>query len=946
MLIYCGEILSNPFAMIPNTIEGKNIKPLVLNGNWKFLRKTDKSYNLIKNISSLEDIKVPGEWLMQGFEIGGDERVAYYKKFKVSNDWRGKLIKLRFDALHSDAQVFLNGKRVGDFSLVATAQELDVTNQVEIGKENILCVGLKSLSLADTLASYSQYATHTTGGIIRKVQLFAVPQNHITSFSYSTELNFNCTSAIIALKYCIQADDEFFEIEENFEFDHKKQNFEILKIDKEYLNGKYYVTKTIRVNNPKLWNCETPNLYNMDFNLKIKDRIVEQLNKKIGLRQIEIVANNLFVNKVPIKLKGVNRHEVHPLLGRSLNMKLWRKDVELFKQANVNYIRTSHYPPAEEFIQLCDSIGLFVELESAFCWVGHGANSKWKEADFADNAFNKIIKLTHENTISFYKNYPSIIIWSMANESAWSPLWEKAYRRIKKLDNTRPISFHDQSYGGYNNFGSSMCDIANMHYPGPSGPKVAQEFERPILFGEYAHLNTYNRQEIKTDPAVRDMWGKDFYSMWNNMYHSRGCLGGAIWSGIDDFFILPNKTMVGYGEWGPIDAWRRSKPEYWHMKKSYSPVRVFNTEFESFKEMKLLVQNRFFYTNLKDVEFELSQGNINKTVKLEAKPGVTSFVSVPNSFEFDEKKDVNLKITYNNTEIDRYKLSVPKNKSYKINKSNNYLCEATDDYLRVKARDKCWEIDKRSGLISAIKNNDEYVMDNEIGFMLLPLKSGPCKTEHSLNIKLLNEKCKNWKMHKLYNYMEDSSKIVCIGEYNEAKVKYEYIFNTTGYVNINYSLVMKKDINPRQIGVVFPLSKDYVDLSWSKKSFWSCYPSDHIGRTEGKASFETYKFDLNSAFKEPENRWFADKNELGSNDFRSSKTNIYWASLSNGKLSFTTFSDAKSYVRCFGGKAHVSMLIGNFITGGNDIFFASHHSNTRMKLNKGASYSSSIRIKF
>ena len=90
-----------------------------------------------------------------------------------------------------------------------------------------------------------------------------------------------------------------------------------MKIDKQYLNGKYYVTKTIRLNNPKLWNCETPYLYDLDFKLKIKDRIVEQLNRKIGLRQVEVVANKLFVNKVPIKLKGVNRHEVHPLLGRS-----------------------------------------------------------------------------------------------------------------------------------------------------------------------------------------------------------------------------------------------------------------------------------------------------------------------------------------------------------------------------------------------------------------------------------------------------------------------------------------------------------------------------------------------------------------------------------------------------------------------------------------------------
>ncbi len=329
------------------------------------------------------------------------------------------------------------------------------------------------------------------------------------------------------------------------------------------------------VANPLKWNAEYPVLYKLRLQLT-SDAGTEVIEKKIGFRELTVVGNQLFLNGSAIKLHGVNRHEVHPLTGRSLNMELWRKDALLYKEANVNYIRTSHYPPAEEFIDLCDSAGFYVELENPLVWIGHNANLNMKFREAWDLRLRKELIKTTRETITFYRNHPGIIIWSLANESAWTDNWRAAHEAADSLDPTRPKTFHDQAYGDYNNYGSISMPIANIHYPGPKGPDMAENFERPLLFGEYCHLNTYNRQEIATDPGVRDAWVQGFHSMWERMYKSKGCLGGALWSGIDDAFMLPEGKLVGYGEWGPIDGWRRMKPEYYHVKKTYSPVIINN----------------------------------------------------------------------------------------------------------------------------------------------------------------------------------------------------------------------------------------------------------------------------------------------------------------------------------------------------------------------------------
>ena len=262
-----------------------------------------------------------------------------------------------------------------------------------------------------------------------------------------------------------------------------------------------------------------------------------------------VAGNQLFLNGSPLKLHGVDRHEVHPLSGRCLNIDLWRKDARLYKEANVNYIRTSHYPPAEEFIDLCDSIGLYVELENPLVWIGHGANQKLDVREAWDLRIrNELIKTTKE-TITFYRDHPAIIIWSLANESAWTENWHATKDSADIFDPTRPKSFHDQAYGAYNNYGSVVMQIANVHYPGPQGPDIADTFPRPLLFGEYCHLNTYKQAGNSPlipesgKPGVQDSTG-----CGKKCTDQKDALAEAIWSGIDDR-IYAARWKTG-GLWG------------------------------------------------------------------------------------------------------------------------------------------------------------------------------------------------------------------------------------------------------------------------------------------------------------------------------------------------------------------------------------------------------------
>ena len=950
-----GQELPVPdYTPKPLAVSGVQVPVINLNGEWNFCPDPGKNFwqNQDSRKQNWKPIRVPGEWGMQGFKVETNVRAAYRKEILIPSDWNSMRIILKCDGLYSDARIYLNGKLAGTHQGGFTPAEFDLTTLARPGKNNQLVIGLISESLADTLASASQYAAHQLGGITRKLELFAIPETHIGKMHLSTDLDPGNRDAYLNLAagFRLAAKSVGTELEMDVVLIPPKSGSKekvtrsftftpaagVIALDKQF---------SLKIFNPDKWDPEHPNLYNAEITLKSKGRVLETVNYRFGFKETVVAGNQVFVNGKPIKLRGVCRHEVHPTKGRSLTMEEWKEDIRLFKEANVNYIRTSHYPPAEEFIALCDSAGFFVELESPLCWVGHGANIHWAAADPHEMSLYQLIRQLVLESVGQYRNHPSVLIWSMANESQWGPIWDTILQEVNRLDPTRPVSFHDQAFGGYNNYGSQAVQIANFHYPGPSGPEMAWKSERPLLFGEYCHLNCYNRQETITDPGVRDDWGRGLERMWENMYHSRGNLGGAIWSGIDDIFFLPDGRAVGYGEWGPIDGWRRPKPEYWHLKKTYSPVKIGITSLpvpQQGQPVRLGVENRNLFTNLGEMEIRWKLRDENGTGSVWAEPGQTGLMvinpkSQPESGDF-------LEITIYSPQkylVDSYLIRFgprqsPARKVSSPGEEPELLIQG--DRVVVTSGGFEWVFSAKSGELIEAGKPGQLILAGNPDLQMLPLTSGPCVTDYKLDIQPLNDLCSNGR-GKLTGTGKDKGKVVLTTafSYDQADLELTWTFDNTGVACVEYTLKSKIDINPRQVGLVFTLPGEFRKLAWEREAQWTIYPDDHIGRQAGTAvPFPAQGKGQFHFGVQPSWPWSSDFNSMGSNDFKATRENIWWAELKNSENhGLLVVSDGKDAVRCWVDNQSVYMLVATFFTGGGDLFFSGHHEKERKPLKTG-----------
>jgi len=439
------------YYAVPVGVAGLSSPVLPLNGTWKFKPLFRPDYTGVKtNIRRWKDIRVPGEWVMQGFEVEAGKAAAYARDFLLPSAWKGKKVVLRCDAVFSRAEVWVNGRHAGSHLGGMTPFELDVTPLVRPGKNNRILVAVTAETKADTLMSGSQYAAHSLGGILRKIYLYALPQVYAGDLVITTDMQDDFTAADLSVTASFYRDTrKGAEAKVSFRLfdpEGKEVSLPAYKNELVFDGDANVLRKTFRfpLDGVKTWDPEHPRLYRLVMNVASGGE-GETMVKRVGFRRIEVVGNKMFINGRPVKMRGVNRHETHPLLGRSLNDTLWQMDAEIFKAGNVNYIRTSHYPPAEEFVAWCDSLGLLVELENPFCWVGHGANAAWKKDDPQAPSLYDFLEHTAGEVIAFYRNHPSVTIWSMANESAWGPNWGKLLQFYRTTDPTRPVSFHDQA---------------------------------------------------------------------------------------------------------------------------------------------------------------------------------------------------------------------------------------------------------------------------------------------------------------------------------------------------------------------------------------------------------------------------------------------------------------------------------------------------------------------
>ena len=290
----------------------------------------------------------------------------------------------------------------------------------------------------------------------------------------------------------------------------------------------------------------------------------------------------MLVNGHQVKLRGACRHDIHPTLGRTTTLELDSLDAVLFKQANMNFVRTSHYPPTERFLEFCDRYGIYVESETAVCFVDTYRQKNYKPGRSQnDLAFAERYLGQCREMVKSLRSHPSILFWSIGNESVYGSNFQLCWDWIKATDTTRPVIF---SYpGSAVEKKAEIFDILSMHYQNVYG-NVGQwgmsthNFQGhgiPALFDEWAHPACYTYATLQTDPNIREFWGKSLDMMWSGLFNAPGGLGGAIWGYVDETFSLPEPKFgtsfwkefartakpldyqgncVGYGEWGIVDV--------------------------------------------------------------------------------------------------------------------------------------------------------------------------------------------------------------------------------------------------------------------------------------------------------------------------------------------------------------------------------------------------------
>jgi beta-galactosidase len=378
---------------------------------------------------------------------------------------------------------------------------------------------------------------------------------------------------------------------------------------------------TGKVESPKLWTAETPNLYRLVLSLRdAEGNIVETTGINVGFREVRIQEGELLVNGNPMRLRGVNRHEIDPTMGHAITEERMIQDIKLMKQANINAVRTSHYPNQPRWYELCDEYGLYVMDEANL--ETHGLRGRLASEPTWHAAFlERAVRMAERD-----KNHPSIIIWSMGNESGYGPNFAAISAWLRTFDPTRPIHYEGAQATPTD---PDAVDIISRFYPRVQGeylnppnaegdssverPENARwerlldiakndPSGRPVLTSEYAH-------------AMGNALG-NMREYWDEIYSHPRLLGGFIWEWCDQGLYqktADGKKFIAYGGdfgdephhrvfciKGVVASERETTPKYWEVKKVYQPAKIDINPLPY--PLIIRVTNRFDHLNLNELD--------------------------------------------------------------------------------------------------------------------------------------------------------------------------------------------------------------------------------------------------------------------------------------------------------------------------------------------------------
>ncbi|MCC4214688.1 glycoside hydrolase family 2 protein [Leeuwenhoekiella parthenopeia] len=649
-------------------------------------------------------IPVPSNWELHGFgtynygleyndpnEEYGKEIGSYRHRFEVPLDWKGKVINLVFDGSMTDTRVKINGKSAGAIHQGAFYRfSYDVSNLIKYGSKNLLEVEVAKNSENESVNKAERKADFWIfGGIFRPVFLEILPAVHIKrlavdarhdgSLHTQVSLNKSLRGARLRLKlYTAEGAPVLPVLEKDFNNSSKQISLE----------GDFETIKS--------WNPEQPNLYTAVYELIYKEEVMFSKTETIGFRTVELRdKDGFYINEKRVIFKGVNRHSFYPNTGRALSEANHLEDIRLMKAMNMNAVRMSHYGPDERFLQLCDSLGLFV-LDELTGW---------------QNGYDTIVgpKLIKELVLKD-ENHPSVIIWDHGNEGGWNFANEKFFHQydIQK----RPIIYPWLARKG----------VDTRHYPEYNfGINRLEQGDLPFMPTEFLH-GLYDGGH-----------GAGLDDFWSAYKRNPAFSGGFLWSFTDEAVVRRdlNDSLDADGNHAPdgiLGPYREKEGSFYTIKEIWSPIQIEPVVITPQFDGSIYVTNEYLFTNLKECSLEVQLkrmtgfGNEEMVYKAsiqlpEALPGETRKVQLNLPDDFAESHLLSLTAkSPGGDELYTWSWAIQDAVQVSAQLAAGLAAEVSvlkleegDEKLEVRAGAMQYRFDQKTGMLDAVFKNGQQI---------------------------------------------------------------------------------------------------------------------------------------------------------------------------------------------------------------------------------------------
>lgn len=895
-----------------------NQRLLFLNGEWNFrfaIKPDDAPQDFhLQEVTGWDKIAVPSNWEMKGYDIPiyrsavypflpiDPPRIpkdynavgSYQRTFDLPADWKDMNVTLHFGAVSSAYHLWINDHYAGYAEDSHLPSEFNATPYLKAGKNRI---SVQVIRWSD--ASYLEDQDHwRMSGIHRDVFLMAEPKVRIADFHWQATLDEAYQDAKFSLRPRIDnfsgdSINGFIVKAQLYDADGKPVLAEALERDAGEIfdeiyprldNVKFGLLETT-ITNPKKWSAEEPNLYRLVVSLYDKQgELLEAKSCHVGFRSIEISKETgaFLVNGKETKLYGVNRHDHHPERGKALTREDMEADIRQIKQFNFNAIRTSHYPNDPYIYELCDRYGIMVMDEANL--ETHGLGGKlMNDPSWLAAHIERITRLVERD-----KNHPSVVIWSLGNESGRGPTTAAMAAWVHDFDITRPLHYEPamgshqlpgyidpsdprypkpnaHAYRVQNIQDQYYVDIVSRFYPGTFTPKLMLEQDngdnRPILFVEYSHSMGNSTGNMK-----------DFWDIFRS--HPR-LIGGFIWDYKDQALVRQDSVygnVLAYGgDFGEkihngafslngiVDAWNRPKAAMYDNKRIYQPAEITLLEQES---ARIKIKNRAVERNLSYYQPVLlirENGTVVKEVQLSAidvaagdstEMSLLSYIPIKRQPEKEYQLDIELRLKADelwaskgfavSTSQLRWQELGTVMKPLKQTGKGLHTTENNEEY-RVTGAGFEAVFHKKSGALQQLIYNGEHIINDPVR----PNFVRPA-TENDRRGWKPDRKLKYWynalrptgtSMRQEADGVHVQSSYALQGD--SATIKVRYTVKQGGVIAVHYDLEVKEGLpNIPKVGLQMGINASFEQIQYYGMGFMENYPDRSYGFDLGVYSMD------------------------------------------------------------------------------------------------------------